>query len=76
MKTMYWEILFPESISCLTNFKTDTGFGQQPGYLQVFFDVLGVKAQWKGVHLGQALGSLGGLWEEELFMPRVKEELM
>lgn len=66
MKTMYWEILFPESISLLTNFTTDTGVGQSPGYLHVFFDVLGVKAQWMGVHSGQALGSLGERREEEL----------
>lgn len=66
MKTMYFKIPFPESISCLTNFQTDTGGGQSSGYLQAFFDVLGFKAQWMGVHSGQALGSRGGLREEEL----------
>lgn len=65
MKTMYWKLLFPESISCLTNFKTDIGVGQESGHLQALFDVLGFKSQWMGVHSGQALGSLGSLWEEE-----------
>lgn len=44
MKSVYWEILFPESISRFTDFKTDTGVGQQSGYLRAFFDVLGVEA--------------------------------
>lgn len=62
MKTMCWKILLPESISRLTNCEMDTG----TGYLQASFDVLGFKAQCMGVHSRQALGSLGGLWEEEL----------
>lgn len=66
MKTMYWNILFPESISRLTNYKTDTGVSQLSGYLQAIFDVLCFKAQHKTVLSGQALGSLGGLREEEL----------
>lgn len=64
MKTMYWKTLFPESISCLTNFKTDTGVGQESGHVKALFDVSGFKAQGMGVHSGQALGSRGGLWEE------------
>ena len=66
MKTMYWKILFPESISRLTNFKMDMGVGQWSGYLQPSFDVPGGEAQRVGVYSRPALGSLGGRWEEKL----------